>query len=272
MKSRQLFVVLFLFLFSFATASGQDSKQKLNEQLWEAARSGDAVAVAALLDKGADVNAKFRYGTTALFKASERGHAEVVKLLLARGADVTVKDTFYGSTAMNWALDGEHLEVIKALMEKDSASIGDVLMTGVRGAKVVLVEMALAKGGVKAETLTSALVTAEGDKEKAAIAEMLKKAGAVPPMELDAATLQSYVGRYKPESGNEIVFALQEGKLVATPTGQRPIVVFPLDKVTFKPVAFEGLTVTFTVEGDKTSGFTLKQGPTTTVYKKVEQP
>ena len=60
--------------------------------------------VTALLDKGADVNAKFRYGTTALFKAAERGNTEVVKVLLARGADVSVKDTFYGATAMTWAL------------------------------------------------------------------------------------------------------------------------------------------------------------------------
>ena len=83
----------------------QDPKQQLNEQMWEAVRKGDAVSVTALLDKGADVNAKFRYGTTALFKASERGHTEIVKILLARGADASVKDTFYQATAMTWALD-----------------------------------------------------------------------------------------------------------------------------------------------------------------------
>jgi ankyrin repeat protein len=75
-------------------------------------------AVTALLDKGADVNAKFRYGATALFKAAERGHTEIVKLLLARGADVTVKDTFYGATAMSWALDNDHIETVRALLKK----------------------------------------------------------------------------------------------------------------------------------------------------------
>ena len=39
--------------------------------MWEAVRKGDVALVTALLDKGADVNAKFRYGTTALFKAAE---------------------------------------------------------------------------------------------------------------------------------------------------------------------------------------------------------
>ena len=44
-----------------------------------------------------------------------------------------------------------------------------------------------------------------------------------------------------------------------------------LDKTTFRPVAFDGIVVTFTVKGDKTSSFTLKQGANTTVYKRVEE-
>ena len=72
------------------------------------------------------------------------------------------------------------------------------------------------KGGAKPETLTAALAGAMDDKEKAAIAEMLKKAGAKPPLEVDAATLQSYVGKYKPEQGNEITFSLKDGKLIAS--------------------------------------------------------
>ena len=84
---------------------GSESETGTQRSTCEAVRKGDAAAVTALLDKGADVNAKFRYGATALFKAAERGNTEVVKVLLARGADVTVKDTFYGATAMTWALD-----------------------------------------------------------------------------------------------------------------------------------------------------------------------
>ena len=77
-----------------AVASVAQTNQSLNDQLWEAARTGDAAAVKELLAKGVDVNARFRYGQTALFKAAERGHAEVVKILLANGADVNVRDTF----------------------------------------------------------------------------------------------------------------------------------------------------------------------------------
>ncbi len=271
MTLRHLMLPL-LMLISPLVTLGQDPKQQLNDQMWEAARKGDAAAVTAALDKGADVNAKFRYGTTALFKASERGNTEVVKVLLARGADVTVKDTFYGATAMSWALDNHHIEVVKVLLTKDTASVGNVLMTGVREGKLPFVELALAQGGLKPEALTSAYAAVMDDKEKANIAEMLKKAGAVPPLVLDAATLQTYAGKYKPETGNEFTVSVKDGKLFVAPTGQREIVMMALDKTTFKPLAFDGIVVTFTMAGDKAESFTLKQGSNTTVFKRVEEP
>ena len=89
--------------------------------------------VTAALDRGADVNAKFRYGMTALFKAAERGNADVVKLLLDRGADVKVKDTFYKATAMTWALDGKHVSVVRLLLEKGAEDVDDVLHDGYPG-------------------------------------------------------------------------------------------------------------------------------------------
>ncbi|MEK6281384.1 MAG: ankyrin repeat domain-containing protein [Acidobacteriota bacterium] len=265
---------LFLLLFTLATplaVVAQDAKQELNNQMWEAVRKGDVVAVTAALDKGADVNAKFRYGTTALFKAAERGHADVVKLLLARGVDVSVKDTFYGTTAMTWALDNDHVEAVRAILEKDDSSATQVMMTGAREGKVALVEMAVAKGGLKPEALTSAYAIVMNDKEKTGIAEILKKAGATPPLEIDAAILQSYSGRFRPETGAELVLSVKEGRLFAAPTGQQPIAMMALDKTTFKPVAFDGIVITFTVEGDKVPGFTLTQGPNKTPFKRVEE-
>src|SRR4249919_3789528 len=115
MKLKRSFTVLLTLAFISSVALAQASKQELNDQFYEAVRQGNLAAVTALLDKGADVNAKFRYGATALFKAAERGHTEIVKLLLARGADVTVKDTFYGATAMTWALDNDHSEIVTLL-------------------------------------------------------------------------------------------------------------------------------------------------------------
>ena len=246
------------------------SKQELNDQLFEAVRKGDAAAVTALLDKGADVNAKFRYGTTALFKAAERGNADVVKVLLDRGVDVKVKDTFYQTTAMTWALDGDHIDVVRLILEKNGDAVEDVLMSGVREGKEQFVKMALDRGGAKPETLTVAWVMSSSDPKAANITEMLKKAGATPPMEVDAATLQSYAGKYKGEPGPEFSIVAKEGNLFATGLGRGDLRLMPLDKTTFRPVAFGGLTLTFNVDGGKVTGLAFKQGHNTTQMKRLE--
>jgi hypothetical protein len=269
MRVRRDFLLLFILLFACVAVPGQTSKQALNDQLYEAVRKGDLALVTSLLDQGADVNAKFRYGATALFKAAERGHVEIVKLLLARGADVTVKDTFYGTTAISWALDNDHVEVVTAILQKDPAAAPDVLMTGVREGKPALVTIALTTGKVNATTLTGALVLATEDKDKTEIVEMLKKAGAVAPPAIDAAVAQSYVGKYKDEAGTEIAITLTDGKLFAVPTGQRPFALMAIDKTTFKPVAFEGIVLSFNVEGGNATSVALKRGTSSTVLKRV---
>jgi ankyrin repeat protein len=265
------FLLACILVFSSIAAFAQTPKQELNDQFWEAVRKGDLALVTSLLDKGADVNAKFRYGTTALFKAAERGYLEIVKLLLARGADASVKDTFYGATAMTWALENGHADVVSALLEKDPGSVNDVLMTGVRGGKTALVKVALARGDVKPETLTAALVLANDDKDHAEIADMLKKAGAVAPPELDAALLQSYVGKYKDEAGTEIAITLTNGRLFAVPTGQRPFALMAVNNTTFRPVAFDGIVVSFKLEAGNITSLELKRGQVTTQMKRVTE-
>jgi len=265
------FFLFSILLFTLSQAT-QDPKQALNDQLFEAVRKGDAAAVTALLDKGADVNAKFRYGQTALFKAAERGHTEVVKVLLARGVDVTVKDTFYGSTARTWAIDQEHFEIVRMLFEKDSSDADEVLMLGVRKSNQDLVKTALDSGKVKPQSLTAALVVSTGNEKNAGITEMLKKAGAVPPPEIDAATLQSYAGEYKGDPRPEFKFAVKDGKLLLFAQGRPdPIALIPTDKTTFRPLEFEGLTLTFIVEGGNVTGLTFKQGNDTTQMKRVAE-
>jgi Ankyrin repeats (3 copies) len=245
------------------------SKQELNDQLFEAVRKGDAAAVTALLDKGADVNAKFRYGMTALFKAAERGHTEVAKILVDRGVDVKVKDTFYGATAMTWALDNKHLGVVALLLEKGGGNVDDVLAQGARENNAELVKIALDKGGASATTLTAALALASANPEGAALAEMLKKAGAQPPLQVDAAILQTYVGKYKGEPGPEISITLKEGKLFAS-FGRDAFQLMALDPVTFRPLAFAGITLGFNKEAEKASSITFKQGQNTSQLKRIE--
>jgi ankyrin repeat protein len=259
-------------LLPLAAARAQD-KQKLNDDLWDAVRRGDTPAVKTLLESGADANAKWRYQQTPIFKAAERGDVEIVRLLIEHGADVNVKDTFYGATPISWAADKGRIEVVRALLDKGAKGVDDVLFAAVGNGNVELVKVALAKGGLDADMLTNALSSADENKN-AEIIGLLKQAGAKPApvgnFEVDAATLKSYEGTYKPEQGNELKIAVnKDGKLsVITPGGGSVLGAF--DKVTFRPVAFAGVTIIFNVEGDKVTGFTLKQGTTTQIFKRVE--
>jgi len=261
-----LLSLLFSLLCAAAPARQQD-REKLNEQLWEAARKGDAAAVKSLLDGGADVNAKFRYDQTPLFKAAERGHTEVVRLLLERGAQPNLKDTFYGATPITWAAEKGHVEAVRALLEKGAEGADEVLSGGVRSGNLALVRAALEAGKPKPESLTAALAAALVA-DKAEIADALRKAGARPPIEVDAATLESYAGSYKNEQGFEVKLALKDGRLTAVVPNQPVVNLMPLDKTSFRPAEFGGLTFSMVVEEDKVTGFNLKQGPTTTLFRK----
>jgi hypothetical protein len=263
-------VFLFSLLALLFPQNTNNPKQELNNQLYEAVRKGDATAVTSLLDRGADVNAKFRYGATALFKAAERGNVEVAKVLLERGADVKVKDTFYGATALTWALNGKHLEVVRLLVQKGDEGVQDVLMEGTRESNPELVKIALDSGALKPETLTVALAASEGNEKNAAITEMLKKAGAQPPLQVDAATLQSYAGKYKGETGPEATVTVKDGKLFVAGFTREAQPLIALDKTTFRPIAFSGITITFNVEAGKVVNMTFKQGQTTNQMKRIE--
>ena len=260
------------FLFTLlALLFTQNPKQELNDQMFEAVRKGDAATVASLLDKGAEVNAKFRYGQTALFKAAERGYADVVKVLLDRGVDVSVKDTFYGATAMTWALDNNHVDVVRLLLEKTPASVDEVLLTGAREDKEPMVKVALDRGGVKPQTLTLAYAIASGEGGSATILETLKKAGATPPPTVDAAVLQSYAGKYKGEAGPEVTVSVKDGKLFVAGFSRQPVPLMAVDATNFRPLAFDAISFMFNVEGGNVTGLSMKQGNNTTQLKRIAE-
>jgi hypothetical protein len=260
-------VFLFSLLALLLQQTTTDPKQALNDQLYEAVRKGDVAAVTAALDRGADVNAKFRYGTTALFKAAERGNVEIAKVLIDRGADLKVKDTFYGATAMTWAIDGKHVDVIRLILAKDPDNIEDVLLTGTRESNPEMVKVALDRGGINPESLMVALAVSSADEKNANITEMLKKAGAQPPPQIDAAVLQSYAGKYKGDTGPEVTISAKDGKLFVAGFTRGPQPLLPTDNMTFRTLG--GMKLTFNVEAGKVVSMALKQGQNTNVMKRI---
>lgn len=272
--TRQRNLLLSLLLLFLSLTAPAAFAQVQNDELFNAARKGDAAAVKALLDRGVDVNTKFRYGATAISYASDKGHLEVVKLLIERKANVNVKDTFYGATPIIWAAQKGHAKVVEALIAAGAEGREDALQIGASAGQLELVKVVLATGGLKAEGLTGALAAATRAKHTE-IAELLTKAGAVPPpaadFQVDAETLKTYVGTYKSPAGNEFAVALKDGKLVAGPASQ-PLTLGAFDKTRFRPLDLEGVTITFNVENGVVTGFTLMQGSNTQIFKKAQTP
>jgi ankyrin repeat protein len=105
-----ILIRLFVFLTSLVLVF--PAYADINADLLESAEKGNVTAVKALLDKGADINAKDEGGWTALMVASFAGEAETVKFLLDEGADVNVKDE-YDYTPLILAVIERQAEIIR---------------------------------------------------------------------------------------------------------------------------------------------------------------
>lgn len=91
----------------------------MSQELFAAARSGDATQVKSLLDAGADHAAADEAGETALMHAAHGGHLAVVQLLIAAGADVNAKSpqgwTALAKAAYNGETERGYVEVVEVL-------------------------------------------------------------------------------------------------------------------------------------------------------------
>ena len=92
------------------TAKNTDGRTSLHY----AAQEG--CGVAALVNRGADVNARRNGGLTPLMDAARKGQLEAARTLVAAGADVNAADDS-GDTALMKAAFGKNELVIKYLLE-----------------------------------------------------------------------------------------------------------------------------------------------------------
>lgn len=95
-------------------AEGKGINEKNEPQgftpLHNAAYKGQMPVVIALVEAGADVNARDRKGFTALHHASYKGHQEVVDYLLKKGADPSIRSVT-GKTAADMKDKGVGMEL-----------------------------------------------------------------------------------------------------------------------------------------------------------------
>jgi outer membrane protein assembly factor BamB len=268
MKTAFTMVVLIAGLTPLA---GSAQTGDLGDDLIAAAKQGDAGVVKSLLAKGADVNAKNAYGATALSFAADKGHLAVVKLLLQHKADVNVQDTFYKSTPLTWALGRKHVGIIKALVEAGATGAAAALRSAAAAGQRDVVQAILDTGKLKEEDLSKALAATPG--KHAAVAELLKKAGAKTPatteIAVDAKLLDSYAGDYRNDRDAVFRIAVADGKLTLQFAAGAPQPLKAIDKAVFQVGG--DVTITFERAGEgKASGFTLKTSSTTATYKRVE--
>lgn len=104
-----------------ATAWAELKLSDVSLPLNATARAGDAGKVAELISTGEDVEAKDGInGRTALHEAAFSGSAETVSALLGAGADVDSLSNS-GSTPLHLAAEHGHLEAVKVLVESGAA-------------------------------------------------------------------------------------------------------------------------------------------------------
>lgn len=121
-------------------------------RVWEeASRRGDVEALRAALELGQNVDARDRYGQTALMRAAHFGGVEAVGLLIERGADPDVTAKF-GLSALMLAVVSGKANIARLLVEAGADTL--IRGTGAPGfAGMSAADLAAARGDLTLERL-----------------------------------------------------------------------------------------------------------------------
>jgi ankyrin repeat protein len=119
------------------TRQFEDAKPQINamevSRTQFSAVDGDCIALTTeLLDYGASLDARDRFGARPLSYAARSGHLEMVDLLLARGAPINAR-SLADATALYFAAEGGHTAVAQRLIERGA----DVKLAGRSGVSPV---------------------------------------------------------------------------------------------------------------------------------------
>ncbi len=118
MYSKLIRIISAVFLLASITAIPVNAD--ISSDLIDAAAVNDLAAAQASLEKGADVNAKtFYFGETALMLAAEKDAPVILKAILDAGANVNAKNNV-GETTLMYAAKKGNIELVQVLLNKSA--------------------------------------------------------------------------------------------------------------------------------------------------------
>ena len=109
-------VVLSAMLFAVPSWCATFRKKISDQQFVDMCKEGNTHGVLEAINAGANVNAKNKYGRTALMAAAQEGHTEIFDTLIKAGANINAKDN-EGLTALMGAAVNGHTETVNALIK-----------------------------------------------------------------------------------------------------------------------------------------------------------
>jgi ankyrin repeat protein len=115
-KISKTIIVILLFLGLVSIISINTTKHNQYKRLIQkAVLDNNICATKFLLERDANINAKYKYNHTLLHSAALYGDIDMVKLLINSGAKLSKND--FGLTAIDSAKDNNNTEVVKILVE-----------------------------------------------------------------------------------------------------------------------------------------------------------
>jgi outer membrane protein assembly factor BamB len=248
-------------------------KEFSKEKLWEAARKGDVEALKEQIDGGISVNARTRYGATALWFAIYKKHPKAVQFLLENKADVNLADTVWGQSPLALAASEERLDLVRDLLKAGAKGGDGVFLGAAARGKGKLMQAVLDKHRVSAETLGAALLVAPAKPEE--IVTLLKKAAAKPfgepASEEERKRLDAIAGTYESPNGFALRVARTKSALVVFFATSPLYVLTSKDKIEFRAVGHDSTIFSFTQKDGKFTRMALKQGPTESLFDRVAE-
>ena len=94
----------------------ENNMDEISKQLFKACTDGDLEKVKGLIEQGADVNAKDKYGYTPLHFAVGNGYPKIVEVLLKNDAKVNAKNK-NGITPLHLAACNGRTEIVELLKQ-----------------------------------------------------------------------------------------------------------------------------------------------------------